>query len=168
MEDVRRDPEAPAALESCAGEQQEAPMFVRIGGIKTGTVVQGGTVDEIYRDVRTGETGGLQGEAVFRAADGDRDLLHAEDGLQFRVSRPSRTVQRHEGIHVVPQLPEVRYQSTRDIGESAGLGVRQNLRTQDANLQCRHNLEFNKAIGAVARKGAGARRVWQAECGRLV
>src|SRR5216683_7497004 len=162
MEDVRCNSKAPTALESCASEQEKAPMFVRIGGIKTGTVVQGGTVDEIYRDVRTGEAGGLQGETVFRVADDDRDMLHAEDGLQFRVCRPNRGVERHEGIDVVTQQPEVRYQSTCDICEPAGLCVRQDLRAQDTQLQCRHNPEFSKGIDAIAIKGAGTRRVWHA------
>src|SRR6266403_2850687 len=107
MEDVGRNSQTPAALESRGGQQQKAPMYVRIGGIETGTVVQRGTIDEIHRDVRAGETGRLQGETEFRGADGHWDLLPAEDGLQLRVRRPNGGVQRHEGVHVVTQQPEI-------------------------------------------------------------
>jgi len=101
-------------------------------------------------------------KTVFRAADGNRNMLHAEHGLQFRVCRSNRGVERHEGIHMVTQQPEVLHQSACDVGESAGLCVRQDLRTQDTQLQCRHNQEFSKGIDAIARKGAAVRRVWQA------
>ena len=139
VEDVRRHRKAPAALQSCASEQQEAPMFVRVAAIETGAVVQHGTVDEIRGNVRAGKAGRLQREAVFRVAYGQRDLLRAEDGLQLRVRRPNRGVQGHEGVHFVAQLPEALHQSACDVCESAGLCERQDLRTQDTKLQCRHS-----------------------------
>jgi len=67
-------------------------MFVRVGGIESGAVEQQRAIHEIHGDVRVGKAGRLQGEAIFRVADDQRNLLNARDRLKLRVCRANRGV----------------------------------------------------------------------------
>ena len=53
-------------------------------------------------------------------------------------------VQRHEGANVVAQLMEFLDQGPGHVRKSAGFGVRDDLRTQDAKLQWNHSMKSSK------------------------
>jgi len=81
MEAVRRDPEEPAALESCAvGEQQEAGRCLRDGGYKNRTVVRADSRGKYIASRVPAKLGFAQGErySVPPMAIGIAD---AEEGL---------------------------------------------------------------------------------------
>ena len=65
MKYIRREPQAPAAFEHGAREEQEAAMLIRIEGIQVAAVEQRRTINEIHRDIASRVVRRQQGEPVF-------------------------------------------------------------------------------------------------------
>ena len=159
VEYLRRHSEAAAAL-SCGGGNKRRCSSGQWCSRRGHTTR---TIDEIHCNVGAGEGRRAQREPVLGATDGERDLLDPRHRLQFRVRRPHRGVQRHKAMHVVTQQPQVLQQGAGHVGQSAGLGVRQDLRTQNTQFQRRHEWQSSKRLLGIERKGAAACRVWQAK-----
>jgi hypothetical protein len=54
VQNLRREPEAPAAQERRVCQQQKAPVLIGIGGIERRTIVAGRTVDQEQAAVHRG------------------------------------------------------------------------------------------------------------------
>jgi len=138
MKHVGHQSQPLAGLERGQREQNEPPMFVGVGGVERRAIEEHGAVDEVHRRPAARLRRREHAERITRAADFDRHVAHTGQGLEPPRSAAHRRIEGHEGTHVGAASRKLTDQCTRDVRESAGLGVRHDFRREDAQLECGH------------------------------